>query len=106
VCVCVCVCVCVLRGLCGVLIKRFILVQVISDPLKLQLEGGGGGGRLKVTCRIFSEYGYSATSCLIRRLTPVIPKIHCDSVSSFLYCTVFNKPEVKFVHISNPADIV
>jgi hypothetical protein len=41
----VCVCVCVLRGLCGVLIKGFILVQVSSDALNLQL-GGGIGGRL------------------------------------------------------------
>jgi hypothetical protein len=46
-CVCVCVCVrarvCVLRSLCGVLIKRFILVQVSSEALNLQLGGGGGG---------------------------------------------------------------
>jgi len=66
--------VCVLRGLCGVLI-----VQVSSNALNLQLWGAGVG-RLKVTCRIFSEYGHS---CLNRRLTRVIPKIRCESVYSF-----------------------
>ena len=48
-----------------------------------ELTTWGGGGRLMVTCRIFSEYGHSATSCLNRRLTRVIPKIRCESVYSF-----------------------